>query len=198
LKAILSGPKFWQHAQLFRQKITDSDPKLTIEINFVSLVSRMQIRAPRVGDHVISLCTRWKYFTATVQSYSESTKMYKINWDNDPTGREISFENIALDITPDQNQIQIGTIVLFRQGKYKAREVITSLNAHSARFRWHQGTITGKKKRLRGDYVFKGHHTKGKEDGKTFNFKDYRIWIKIECVGRLKYYVGGIYELYQS
>ena len=43
---------------------------------------------------------------------------YTIDWDdNDPTGRVISFENIALDVQPDETLIGIGTIVLFKQGQ---------------------------------------------------------------------------------
>ena len=45
--------------------------------------------------------------------------MYTIDWDdNDPTGREISYENIALDQIPDESLIGIDTLVLFQQGEY--------------------------------------------------------------------------------
>ena len=44
---------------------------------------------------------------------------------DDPTGRVISFENIALDVQPDETLIGIGTIVLFKQGY-----IISNPNMH--------------------------------------------------------------------
>ena len=43
------------------------------------------------------------------------TLTYTINWDdNDPTGREIHYTDIALDRVPKQEMIGIGSNVLFR------------------------------------------------------------------------------------
>ena len=96
---------------------------------------RIKTRMPRVGDHVVAMwgMSQWQYFTATVVDYDPVEMLefhcwlqtnnilfreYTIDWDdNDPTGRTVNFQNIALDVQPDQQSINIGTIVLFKQGK---------------------------------------------------------------------------------
>ena len=46
------------------------------------------------------------------------SREYTIDWDdNDPTGRIVNFQNIALDIQSDETSITIGSVVLFKQGK---------------------------------------------------------------------------------
>ena len=46
------------------------------------------------------------------------SREYTIDWDdNDPTGRVVNLQNIALDIQPDEQSITIGTVVLFKQGR---------------------------------------------------------------------------------
>jgi len=52
-----------------------------------------------------------------IQSKYFYFREYTIDWDdNDPTGRKINFQNVALDVQPDEQSIDIGTVVLFKQG----------------------------------------------------------------------------------
>ena len=76
---------------------------------------------PKIGDHVIAMWgqSKWQYFTATIVSWSSETLEFTIDWDdNDPTGRVVSYKNVALDKTPQLSDISVGTKVLFAQGKY--------------------------------------------------------------------------------
>jgi hypothetical protein len=60
--------------------------------------------------------SKWQYFTATIVNFNTQTLFYTIDWDDkDPSGREVHYENIALDIEPDQDLIGIGSLVLFQQ-----------------------------------------------------------------------------------
>ena len=63
---------------------------------------------------------------------------YEIDWDDgDTTGRIVDYYNIAKDRIPDENELGIGTIVLFSQGSYKAGATMETGGK-----RWHQGKIT--------------------------------------------------------
>jgi len=88
-----------------------------------------------------------------------------VEWaDGETTGREVTTDDIALDIVPDPGYITPGTTVLFRQGSYIGRR---------RRFeRWHQGTISGVKIE-NGNVVYVGHHNKGSEDGKPLDYAEY-------------------------
>ena len=67
--------------------------------------------------------SKWQYFTATIVSFDPSTLMYTINWDDqDPSGRIVDYYNLALDRVPEPDEIALGSIVLFPQGKYKGQE----------------------------------------------------------------------------
>ena len=101
------------------------------------------LKIPGTGDHVVAMWGRskWQYFTATIVSFDRESLMYTIDWDdNDPTGREIHYTDIALDHVPKHELIGIGSNVLFSQGQYKGAEV--SGTQRSAGLRWHQGIIT--------------------------------------------------------
>lgn len=65
----------------------------------------------------------WQYFTATIVSFDSNTLQYTIVWDDqDPSGRIVDYYNLALDRVPEHDEIAIGSIVLFPQGKYKGQE----------------------------------------------------------------------------
>lgn len=67
--------------------------------------------------------TPWQYFTATIVSFNSKELKYTINWDDqDPTGRVIDYFNLALDRVPEPDEIAVGSIVLFPQGKYRGQE----------------------------------------------------------------------------
>jgi len=43
---------------------------------------------------------------------------YTIEWDDhDPTGRVVDYFNLALDKVPDEDQVGVGSKVLFHQAK---------------------------------------------------------------------------------
>ena len=76
----------------------------------------------------------WQYFTATIASFDMFTLKYTIDWDDqDPSGRVIDYFNLALDRVPEEDEIGIGTTVLFPQGDYKGKEGVR-LGGQ----RWHQ------------------------------------------------------------
>lgn len=65
----------------------------------------------------------WQYFTATIVSFDSNTLQYTIVWDDqDPSGRIVDYYNLALDRVPEHDEIAIGSVVLFPQGKYKGQE----------------------------------------------------------------------------
>ena len=85
------------------------------------------------------------------------------------SGRIIDYFNIAVDKVPDENEIGIGSIVLFSQGSYKAGA--TQLRGG---LRWHQGRITKCYKSEDGKVTLcDGVHTKGRQDGKFTTYKNY-------------------------
>ena len=70
----------------------------------------------KVGDKVLSLHKSWSYYTATIASFDMETLMYTVNWDDgDPTGRVQKYFNVALNRTPGEDAIGMGTLVLFPQ-----------------------------------------------------------------------------------
>ncbi|XP_078489481.1 uncharacterized protein LOC100182474 [Ciona intestinalis] len=115
---------------------------------------------------------KWQYFTATIISFNPNSLKYTIEWDDqDPTGRVIDYFNLALDKVPSNDQVGVGSKVLFHQGTYKQSEVhgVT----RSGGLRWHQGEIERIYKDQDGNTLYDGHHTRGEKDGKWVTFKDY-------------------------
>ena len=77
---------------------------------------------------------------------------FAVAWDDgDSTGTEMGFDRVALDSTPKEDEIGVGTIVLFPQGRYRATE-----GSNEGGERWHQGQITKIEAGL-----FSGVHTEG-------------------------------------
>ena len=81
----------------------------------------------------------------------------------------MDYYNVAVDKVPDENEVGVGSIILFSQGAYTAGA--TQLTGG---VRWHQGRITkiydsdDKKSKL-----FDGVHTKGLKDGKFVTYRSY-------------------------
>ena len=70
----------------------------------------------KVGDKVLSLHKGWAYYTATIVHFDSDTLMYTVDWDDgDPTGRAQKYHDVALDKTPAEDEIGVGTLVLFPQ-----------------------------------------------------------------------------------
>ena len=75
-----------------------------------------QTRHLKVGDKVLSLHKSWSYYTATIASFDVKTLMYTVNWDDgDPSGRVQKYFNVAQNKTPNEDDIGMGTLVLFPQ-----------------------------------------------------------------------------------
>ncbi|XP_031566879.1 uncharacterized protein LOC116301857 [Actinia tenebrosa] len=111
----------------------------------------------------------WQYFTATIVNFNARTLKFEIIWDDqDPSGRIIDYYNLALDRVPDDDEVAVGSIVLFPQGEYRGEEGVR-LGGQ----RWHQGKITFVSKGENGEKLYSGQHTKGKEDGKWVTFRGY-------------------------
>lgn len=126
---------------------------------------------PTVGDPVLAMWSKtpWQYFTATIVSFDSNTLKYTIIWDDqDPSGRVVDYYNLALDRVPESDEIAVGTIVLFPQGKYRGQEGVR-LGGQ----RYHQGRITNVYNGAHGIKLYDGLHTKGHADGKWVTYKDY-------------------------
>lgn len=126
---------------------------------------------PKVGDPVLAMweVSPWQYFTATIVSFDSNTLQYTIVWDDqDPSGRIVDYYNLALDRVPEHDEIAIGSVVLFPQGKYKGQEGVR-LGGQ----RYHQGRITNVYDGPGGEKRYDGEHTKDDADGKWITYKDY-------------------------
>lgn len=127
-------------------------------------------KAPVYGDHVVCLHQGWAYFMATVIAFDESCMSYTVNWDDgDPSGRVQSYQDVALDVVPtSENEIGLGTTVLFPQGSYAGTE-----GNNEGGVRYHQGKITKIYKDSSDVTRYDGVHTKGSDDGKWVSYRGY-------------------------
>ena len=50
--------------------------------------------------------------------FDEETMEYKVSWTQEEGEERVKVENIALDETLDDDEIWVGTLVLFSQGAY--------------------------------------------------------------------------------
>jgi hypothetical protein len=75
-----------------------------------------------VGDLVIAHHVGENYYNAKVIAYDVSSHEYTVKWDDGDTSATCQpFERVSLDRTPDENDVGVGTIVLFTQGERCAR-----------------------------------------------------------------------------
>ena len=83
---------------------------------YLAPVKERTYRAPKIGDKVICHHFKWAYFPATVVSFDKTTFEYTVDWDDgDPSGRQESYKNVALNSVPRSDEIAVGTIVFFPQ-----------------------------------------------------------------------------------
>lgn len=139
---------------------------------------------PKVGDPVLAMweSTPWQYFTATIVSFNSKELKYTINWDDqDPTGRVIDYFNLALDRVPEPDEIAVGSIVLFPQGKYRGQEGV-----RLGGLRYHQGKITDVYNGNRGQKLYDGIHTKGESDGKWVTYSGYNLYFHEMEISQLR------------
>lgn len=91
-------------------------PTQVINDNVLAPGKERTYRAPTIGDKVICHHFKWAYFPATIVVFDKRTLEYTVDWDDgDPSGREESYKNVALNEVPRDDEIAIGTIVLFPQ-----------------------------------------------------------------------------------
>ena len=96
--------------------VSQAEIKPKIEEVSDSAVNIEHSRYLKIGDKVLSLHKSWSYYTATIVSFEAKTLMYTVNWDDgDPTGRIQKYFNVALNRTPGEDEIGMGTLVLFPQ-----------------------------------------------------------------------------------
>lgn len=127
-----------------------------------------QQRAPRIGDHVVSHHMACTYYMATVVSFNPETMEYTVDWDDgDQSGRVQPYDQVAIDIVPDTEDVAVGSIVFFPQGSYIGTE-----RNNTGGVMYHEGIVTSC--RLQGSSkLLSGHHTKGQDDGKWINYGAY-------------------------
>ena len=141
---------------------------LSIEDGAPTQEKVMKYRAPRVGDHVISHHKRCSYFMATIVDFNSSSLEYTVAWDDrDPSGRVQPYNQVALDIVPEPDDVGAGSIVFFPQGKYGGTE-----GNNTGGQRYHEGLVTSCRE-YNGTKLITGHHTKGEADGKWVTYKGY-------------------------
>lgn len=144
-----------------------------LEIEISPQKKKVVYRAPKVGDHVVSHHLHCAYYMATVASFDSNTLQYTVDWDDgDPSGKVQPYDQVALDIVPDPDDVGVGSIVFFPQGTYRGTE-----GNNSGGQRYHEGVVTsirmtGSKKLLNG------HHTKGEQDCKWVTYKGYSYEFK--------------------
>lgn len=82
--------------------------------------SALRASVPMVGDSVIAFYDEWQFYPAKVSGFDKKTLTYIVDWeDSDPNGRYQPYHLVAVNQTPDENEIGIGTSVLFQQGTYR-------------------------------------------------------------------------------
>ena len=137
--------------------------------------TNLSIRAPKVGDRVVSHYRNFTYYMATVAEFDAKSMTYTVDWDDDdPVGRVQPFDHVALDEPPEMDDIGVGTIIFFPQGAYVSEEI----NSECARY--HEGEITAVNHSETGEVTVSGHHTKSKTgkgwklftDLTHYNFED--------------------------
>lgn len=158
--------------QVFNQRIEE----LISEINNIfgnksspsGQKKKVAYRAPRVGDHVVSHHVQCAYYMATIVSFDSQRLEYTVNWDDgDPTGRIQAYDQVALDIVPDPDDVGEGSIIFFPQGAYGG-----TVGNNTGGERYHQGVVT-ECKRNGKKVLVSGNHTKGEADGKWVTYRGY-------------------------
>ncbi|XP_063687031.1 uncharacterized protein LOC134820532 isoform X1 [Bolinopsis microptera] len=143
--------------------------------------SAIKSRAPRVGDHVISFHFRHAYYTSTILSFNKEDMTYYIKWDDgDPSGRNPKYNQVGLNIDPDDDDIGVGSSVFFPQGSYGGTE-----GNNTGGLRYHEGIVESVVERA-GVKYFSGHHLRGDEDGKWVTYRGYEYSFSDMTVTQLR------------
>ena len=119
--------------------------------------SSVQNSVPKVGDSVICRYAAWQFFPAKIVRFDSESMNYTVDWDDpDPTNRVQPFNMVAVNREPTDDQIGIGSRVLFIQGTYSYGDSSGDV--------WNLGEIT-KIEEVDGEKLYSGKHSKTAADG---------------------------------
>ena len=106
------------------------------------------------------------YYTAKVAAFDRKERTFTVDWDDgDQKGRTQPYRLVCKHVPPAADEVGVGTVVLFTQGKY-------NFEGHRLD-RYHEGRVTAIERGADGEAVYVGEHTKGEADGKWVTYKDY-------------------------
>lgn len=131
-----------------------------------SFLSQVGLALPELqqaweGRAVLSHWLKWQFFKASICSVNREDGTFTVNFeDGDVTHRVQPFDLVYPDDVPDEEDLTVGTVVLFPQGSYCAG------SGNTGGVFWHQGVITRIDVTPSAPTLYSGHHTKGEADGK--------------------------------
>ena len=119
--------------------------------------SSLRATIPMKGDSVVAHYAAWQFFPAKVVSFDKGSMKYTVDWDDpDPQCRVQSYHLVAVNVTPTDNMIGIGSSILFKQGTYGYMGSTGDV--------WNLGEITRVTERDGVEY-YSGKHSKTAADG---------------------------------
>ncbi|XP_028403846.1 uncharacterized protein LOC114526443 isoform X2 [Dendronephthya gigantea] len=134
----------------------------------------VQTKYLKPGDKALIMWGAFSYFPATIVSFDAGTLAYTVNWDDgDPSDRLQNYRNVALSKTPHDNEITVGTLVLFPQGHYHSAAGNNIMGTI-----YHPGRITRIYRDFEGVKKYDGVHTKGTNDCKWVTYIGYNYEFK--------------------
>ena len=120
--------------------------------------SSLSDKVPMVGGAVIAQYAAWQFFPAKVASFDKSSMKYTVDWDDpDPACRVQPYNLVAVNRAPTENEIGIGSSILFKQGRYSQNGVSGDV--------WNLGEITSIEDDEGGAKLYSGKHSKTAADG---------------------------------
>eukprot|EP00730_Choanoeca_flexa_P001433 TRINITY_DN10632_c0_g1_i9.p1 TRINITY_DN10632_c0_g1~~TRINITY_DN10632_c0_g1_i9.p1 ORF type:complete len:719 (+),score=189.70 TRINITY_DN10632_c0_g1_i9:57-2213(+) len=143
-------------------------------------------KTPQVGDAVISHWVNWTFYKASIASFDPNKLTYMIDFeDGDQTHREQSVEYVALDQIPDEDDVGIGSPVLFPQGTYYQYE------------HWHLGVVTDVRV-VNGTKVYDGKHVKRQEKQDFRGYPLSRLRVSPNILGAVADTMGEQHNVIES
>ncbi|XP_041475326.1 uncharacterized protein LOC121423874 [Lytechinus variegatus] len=119
--------------------------------------SSLRASIPMVGDAVIAHYAAWQFYPAVVANFDKSSMKYTVDWDDpDPSCRTQPYDLVAMNTTPTEDLIGIGSRVLFKQGRYQFGASTGDV--------WNLGEIT-RTYDEGGQRFYDGKHAKTAQDG---------------------------------
>ena len=121
--------------------------------------NKKSIRAsiPMYGDSVIAHYAQWQFYPAKVVKFDKSVLKYTVDWDDpDPSYRVQQYDLVAVNRVPSENEIGLGTSILFKHGTY-------IFNGGTGDI-WNLGEITNIEVSADGSKLYSGKHSKTAAD----------------------------------